>query len=83
MGEPVSHFRDVRRELVLKLVLCDVTGIDSRALLQAQRDHFAPMVDARAATGGRKRSTADPVAGGDVRAGCPRPEDAVVRSCRR
>lgn len=58
---PVPHFRDVRDELLLKLVLCDVLRVDPTKLLTAQRAMFAPMVDALAAVGG-KRGAADPVA---------------------
>ena len=46
LAEPVEHFRDVRGELLLKLVLCDVAGVDPRPLLESQRRQFAPMIDA-------------------------------------
>ncbi len=59
LAEPVPHFRDVRGELLLKLVLSERAGIDTTALLEAQRAVFAPMVAALAAGGGRGRS--DPV----------------------
>jgi DNA-binding PadR family transcriptional regulator len=58
LHDPVSHIRDVRGELLLKLVLSD----DPVPLLQAQRDRFTPVVDALAVTGGTRRETTDPVA---------------------
>jgi len=61
LAEPVPHFRDVRGELLLKLVLCQITGTDRRPLLDAQRALFAPMVDTLAASGRGARSTSDPV----------------------
>jgi PadR family transcriptional regulator AphA len=57
LREPVRHVRDVRGELLLKLVLID----DARPLLEAQRACFAPVVEALATTG-RSRAAADPVA---------------------
>jgi PadR family transcriptional regulator AphA len=59
LTEPVPHIRDVRGELLLKLVLCRRAGVDTKALLDAQHTVFAPMVDALAAGGGRGRT--DPV----------------------
>ena len=56
--EPVSHIRDVRGELLLKLVLSDDPG----PLLEAQRARFAPVVEALAATGGTRKPATDPVA---------------------
>lgn len=35
---PVDHLRDLRSELLLKLVLASQTGIDARTMLVAQRD---------------------------------------------
>jgi DNA-binding PadR family transcriptional regulator len=61
LHEPVPHFRDVRNELLLKLLLCDLDGVDPARLLVAQRSLFAPMVDALGVAGGPSRSTADPV----------------------
>ena len=61
LQQPVPHFRAVRDELLLKLVLCSMLGVDRTKLLEAQRAVFAPMVDALAASGGRKLA-ADPVA---------------------
>jgi DNA-binding PadR family transcriptional regulator len=62
LQQPVPHFRAVRDELLLKLVLCSLLGVDTATLLAAQRDVFAPMVDALAASGGARKSADDPVA---------------------
>lgn len=35
--EPVAHLRDLRSELLLKLVVCDVLGIDRAPLVHAQQ----------------------------------------------
>jgi DNA-binding PadR family transcriptional regulator len=40
---PVRHPRDVRSELMLKLVLHDRLGRDPRGLVRAQRQAFAPL----------------------------------------
>jgi DNA-binding PadR family transcriptional regulator len=40
---PVAHLRDVRPELVLKLLLTARAGQDVTALVAAQRDRFAPL----------------------------------------
>ena len=58
LQEPVSHIRDVRGELLLKLVLSK----DPESLLEAQRARFAPMVEALATPGDARQTTADPVA---------------------
>jgi len=41
VGEPVSHLRDLRSELLLKLVLLDLLGRDASALLMQQRNLVA------------------------------------------
>jgi PadR family transcriptional regulator AphA len=46
---PVHHLRDVRGELVLKLLLCDVNGVETTTLLRAQLAAFAPVADRFAA----------------------------------
>ncbi len=51
---PVPHFRAVRDELLLKLVLCSRLGIDPSKLLAAQREVFA--ADGRRARDIRRRS---------------------------
>ncbi len=61
LGQPVPHLRDVRGELLLKLVLCDLAKVPRRPLLDAQRIAFAPMVSALSAAGGTRRRDADPV----------------------
>jgi PadR family transcriptional regulator AphA len=42
LRRPVAHLRDVRTELLCKLVLCDRSGLDTAPLLSAQRELFAP-----------------------------------------
>ncbi len=49
---PVAHLRDVRAELMLKLVLTERAGIDPTPLLTAQLAHFAPLVAELAEAGG-------------------------------
>jgi DNA-binding PadR family transcriptional regulator len=43
---PVSHTRDVRSELLVKLALLDRAGTDPRPLLEAQREHLVPLAGA-------------------------------------
>ncbi len=62
LEQPVPHFRDVRDELLLKLVLCSVLDVDRSKLLAAQRATFSPMVDALAASSGGRSAAPDPVA---------------------
>lgn len=51
---PTLHLRDLRSELLLKLVLADLCGIDTAPLLAAQRPVVAALADAMAgADGGR------------------------------
>jgi PadR family transcriptional regulator AphA len=45
---PIEHLRDVRTELLCKVLLCGRAGIDPRALLEAQQIAFAPRFDALA-----------------------------------
>lgn len=42
---PVEHLRDVRSELLLKLMLLDRIGLDRAGLIDAQRQVFAPMIE--------------------------------------
>ena len=58
--EPVTHLRDVRTELLLKLQLCRNLGVDPGPLLDAQRRHFAP-VAASLRSAGAGEPGADPV----------------------
>jgi DNA-binding PadR family transcriptional regulator len=59
LGEPVAHLRDVRTELLLKLVLGRRLGVDARPLLRAQERAFRPVFAALAAAA--SRSDADVV----------------------
>jgi DNA-binding PadR family transcriptional regulator len=43
---PVSHNRDVRSELLVKLALLDRTGTDPQPLIATQREHLAPLAEA-------------------------------------
>jgi DNA-binding PadR family transcriptional regulator len=48
LREPIRHLRDVRTDLLCKLVLSERRGLDSTALLDAQREAFTPGVAALA-----------------------------------
>jgi PadR family transcriptional regulator AphA len=45
-SRPVSHTRDVRSELLVKLALLDRAGTDPQPLLEAQREHLVPVAGA-------------------------------------
>ncbi|MET0458404.1 MAG: PadR family transcriptional regulator [Ilumatobacteraceae bacterium] len=60
LRQPVEHLRDVRSELLVKLILCELVGADSRPLLEAQRALFAPM--AAGLTTSPAETVVDPVA---------------------
>ena len=45
LNTPVQHLRDLRSELLLKLVIADICGIDITAMLQRQRDHIEQLAD--------------------------------------
>lgn len=45
---PAEHMRDLRSELLLKLVIADDAGIDITPMLRRQREHIARIVAARA-----------------------------------
>jgi DNA-binding PadR family transcriptional regulator len=50
LGTPVTHLRDLRSELLLKLVIGDICGIDLSAMLEAQHDlitQLAPTLHAQ------------------------------------
>jgi DNA-binding PadR family transcriptional regulator len=49
LRQPVTHPRDVRFELLVKLALLDRVDSDPRDLLQEQRAQLAPIADALAA----------------------------------
>ena len=46
LATPVVHFRDLRSELLLKLILADICAIDITRMLEAQRAHIADMAEA-------------------------------------
>src|SRR5215471_9999209 len=46
LTRPVSHTRDVRSELLVKLALLDRAGTDPQPLLEAQREQLVPVADA-------------------------------------
>jgi DNA-binding PadR family transcriptional regulator len=46
LARPVSHARDVRSELLVKLALLDRAGESSAPLLEAQRQQLLPIADA-------------------------------------
>jgi DNA-binding PadR family transcriptional regulator len=46
LARPVSHTRDVRSELLVKLALLDRSGTDPQPLLEAQREHLVPVAEA-------------------------------------
>ncbi|HUF97372.1 MAG TPA: hypothetical protein VMM60_04525 [Ilumatobacter sp.] len=49
LGAPVPHLRDLRSELLLKLVIADICGIDVAAMLTRQRGHVEQLAEAIAA----------------------------------
>ncbi len=57
LATPVEHLRDVRSELLLKVLLADRNGVSAVPLLEAQRAAFAPMAAKLAA----QQDTTDPV----------------------
>lgn len=46
LAAPVLHLRDLRSELLLKLIIAERCGIDVGAMLAAQRAHIAEMSEA-------------------------------------
>jgi PadR family transcriptional regulator AphA len=50
LAEPVAHIRDIRSELLLKLLLRERRGLDIRALAVAQRQAIAAQLDRWATT---------------------------------
>jgi len=46
LATPVAHLRDLRSELLLKLIIADVCAIDVSEMLAAQRVHIADMAQA-------------------------------------
>ena len=51
LNTPVEHLRDVRSELLLKLIIADVCSIDIDATLERQHDRFEQLAAAIAAQG--------------------------------
>jgi DNA-binding PadR family transcriptional regulator len=45
LNTPVQHLRDLRSELLLKLVIADICGIDITGMLRRQRDHIEQLAD--------------------------------------
>lgn len=45
LATPVAHLRDIRSELLLKLIIAEICGIDMRAMLVRQRDHIAELTE--------------------------------------
>jgi PadR family transcriptional regulator AphA len=46
LGTPVVHLRDLRSELLLKLIIADICDIDITPMLAAQRAHITDMAAA-------------------------------------
>jgi DNA-binding PadR family transcriptional regulator len=49
LATPVVHLRDLRSELLLKLIIADLCDIDIAPMLEPQRHHIAAMAEALAA----------------------------------
>jgi DNA-binding PadR family transcriptional regulator len=56
LHRPVRHLRDVRNELLLKLVLAQRLGRDTRPLIRAQQEVFEPMIAAHDKSAGKARA---------------------------
>lgn len=46
LATPVAHLRDLRSELLLKLIVAELCGIDVTEMLAAQRAHISDMAQA-------------------------------------
>lgn len=46
LDEPVAHLRDVRTELVLKMMLRERAGLSGKTFLDRQQETFAPLIRA-------------------------------------
>jgi DNA-binding PadR family transcriptional regulator len=57
LDTPVAHLRDLRSELLLKLVLADICGVDVGTMLHRQRDTIEQLAAALA----RQIDASDPV----------------------
>lgn len=49
LATPVAHLRDLRSELLLKLIIGDLCGVDLGPMLLAQREHIVELAAALAA----------------------------------
>jgi PadR family transcriptional regulator AphA len=45
LATPVEHLRDLRSELLLKLIIAETCSIEITSMLEAQRAHIAAMAD--------------------------------------
>lgn len=50
LGRPVEHLRDLRIEFLLKLTLCERSGVEVRSLVARQRDALDATIDGLTAT---------------------------------
>lgn len=48
LNTPVVHLRDLRSELLLKLIVAELCSIDTRTMLERQRDHIEQLAGAMA-----------------------------------
>lgn len=46
LATPVVHLRDLRSELLLKLIIADICDIETTRMLEAQRAHITSMAEA-------------------------------------
>src|SRR5690349_1233307 len=46
LAKPVAHIRDLRTELLLKLLLLERRGLDAQDLVRRQREQWLPIVEA-------------------------------------
>lgn len=46
LGAPVVHLRDLRSELLLKLIIADICGIDATPMLERQHAHITELAEA-------------------------------------
>lgn len=60
LSQPVPHLREVRTEFLLKLVLSEHLQLDTKPIIAAQREVFAPIAAALRRSG-RGMHEADPV----------------------
>ena len=46
LATPAIHVRDLRSELLLKLIVAEICGVDNTGMLEAQRAHLTTMAEA-------------------------------------